>query len=68
MIKDFENNHRILKEELDVVEGWYFYSQNHIKRIGDFILQEPSPLSYDKVKNILLTPERFLEHIRIFEV
>ncbi len=53
-------------EELDILEGWYFYSPTHVKRIADMILSSHQPVVYEEVVKILSAPEQFLSIPKIF--
>ena len=57
----------IADNELDVVDGWFFYSTSHVRRVIDSIRRNTKPLNYERVKSMLLAPERFLSEIKIFE-
>lgn len=54
------------KEELDIIEGWFFYSQKHVERIANIIINPKTCASYDYVKNLLTGPERYLSETQIF--
>lgn len=53
--------------ELDIVEGWYFYSASHVERIANLIKSGKEVHAYDKVVKTLLAAEEFLSEPRIFE-
>lgn len=61
-----ENDYLVCSNELDIVEGWFFYSDKHLKRISDFIINKPSIDTYQHVKQILSAPEKYLSEVRIF--
>lgn len=61
--KDFE----VCSNELDIVDGWFFYSDKHIKRIADLIISHTTIEDYDYVYQILIAPERYLSEVRIFK-
>jgi|BioPla2DNA2_1021312.scaffolds.fasta_scaffold15390_5 hypothetical protein len=56
----------VSSKELDILEGWFLYSDEHIKRIGNFIINKPSIDTYENVKEILTGPEKYLSEVRIF--
>jgi len=53
-------------EELDVIEGWFFYSRPHVNRIVNSILQTTTPQDYKLVYDMLTAPEKFVGTINIF--
>lgn len=55
-------------KELEIVNGWYFYSINHVERVAKIINNETDDTfyNYNKVLDILLSAERFLSETRIF--
>ena len=57
----------IAEQELDNIEGWFFYSVPYIERVTKFLETTPSPEPYGKVLDILNGPEKFLGKMRIFE-
>lgn len=61
-----EKDYILCSDELDIVEGWFFYSDKHLKRIADFIINKPSIDNYEHVKQILSAPEKYLSEVRIF--
>lgn len=54
-----------VSEELDIVEGWYFYSGKHVRRIAELIKQ-CERMDYYEVVRVLLAPEVFLATPKIF--
>lgn len=54
------------KEELDIIEGWFFYSQKHVERIASTIINSKKYDSYAYVKDLLNGPERYLSKTQIF--
>lgn len=56
----------IVSEELDVIEGWFFYSRPHVKRIVDSITKTKQPQDYKHVYDMLTAPENFVGTINIF--
>jgi len=65
--QEFREVSKIAASELDIVEGWYFYSDAHVKRIAELIREGEKPHKYEQVVDILLAPERFLSEARMFE-
>jgi len=57
----------ICTKELDIVDGWFFYSKDHIDRISNFIINNPTINVYSDVVQTLTAPERYLSEIQIFE-
>lgn len=57
---------KLVSEELDVIEGWFFYSHSHIKRIVQYIKTTTNPQSYEDVYKMLTAPEKFVGTINIF--
>lgn len=57
----------VCTKELDIVEGWFFYSNDHIDRISKFIINNPTIDDYSDVVQTLTSPERYLSEIQIFE-
>lgn len=53
--------------ELDIVEGWYFYSAAYVKLIGEMVCANVKPRAYEEVVSILTAAEKFLSEPRIFE-
>ncbi len=53
-------------KELDIVNGWYFYSIAHIQKIAAYINRLSSPMSYESVVQILSAPEMFVGEINAF--
>lgn len=53
--------------ELDIVEGWYFYSASHVERIANLIKSGKEVHAYNKVVKTLLAAEDFLSETRIFK-
>jgi len=62
-----KNEFKVCTKELDIVEGWFFYSNDHIERISKFIINDPTIDAYSDVVQTLTTPERYLSEIQIFE-
>jgi hypothetical protein len=54
-------------EELDIVNGWYFYSEKHIQRITEKIVTSSSFDDYSEVKTILKGPEEYLSTFKMFK-
>lgn len=52
-------------QELDVVYGWFFYSEHYLNRTVDYI-NSLSPMKYQDVVNILSAPERFVGNLQSF--
>lgn len=52
--------------ELDILNGWFFYSDAHIRRIASIIQSSSGTIAYDKVVAILKSPEIFLSRPKIF--
>lgn len=61
---DEEYKHSI--EELDIVNGWFFYSEKHIRRIVNYINEPKNPMTYSAVTKILTAPESFVGQINMF--
>lgn len=53
--------------ELDIVEGWYFYSASHVERIANLIKSGKEVHAYNKVVKTLLAAEEFLSGTRMFK-
>ena len=56
-----------MTEEIEVVSGWYFYSDNYLKRVAKEILKNNTMNEYTKVKEMLEMPRKYLEEIQIFK-
>jgi len=65
--KEIDVVSKSMSEELDIIEGWYFYSIPHIKRISKLIQTPPKPYQYEEVVKIMLAPETFLSNVRFLE-
>lgn len=52
--------------ELDVVEGWFFYSRPHVERIANAITNNVHPQDYKNVYAMLTAPEKFVGTVNIF--
>ena len=57
---------KIVSEELDVIDGWFFYSHSHIKRIVQYLKSAKNPQKYEAVYAMLTAPEKFVGTINIF--
>ena len=55
----------ITKKELDIINGWFFYSESYIKRTVDYI-NNLKPINYTEVVEILSGPERFVGTMQSF--
>ena len=75
-IKNYKNKLRQLKscfcikykasiKELNIVKGWFFYSEAYIKRTVDYI-NNLNPINYTEVVEILSGPERFVGTMQSF--
>lgn len=68
-ITDLENQiereQKLCLQELDVVCGWFFYSEQYIGRTVNFI-NSLSPVKYQDVVDILSAPERFVGNLQSF--
>lgn len=53
-------------QELDIINGWFFYSKPHLKRIIQYI-ENTAPISYNRVVDTLLAPEKFIGTINMFK-
>jgi len=62
----FQNFRNQLSEEIEVVEGWFFYSKKHIERIVQLIDDDREPMRYIDLVDILTKPERLLSKEFIF--
>lgn len=51
--------------ELDIVNGWYFYSNAYIQRVAKY-LNTLSPMNYSDVVDLLSAPERFVGSLQSF--
>lgn len=51
--------------ELDIVNGWFFYSDAYIQRVVKY-LNTLSPMNYSDVINLLSAPERFVGSLQSF--
>lgn len=67
LIPELKKQKRISDKELDIVCGWYFYSEAHIKRIIKYIDSGVKPIQYKKMVKILSAPEKFVSEIHMFE-
>lgn len=52
-------------QELDVVYGWFFYSENYLNRTVQYI-NSLAPMNYQDVVDILSAPERFVGNLQSF--
>lgn len=53
------------QQELEVVYGWFFYSESYLERIVNYI-NNLSPMKYKEVVDILSQPERFVGNLQSF--
>ena len=67
LIPELKKQKKISDKELDIVCGWYFYSEAHIKRIIKYIDRGAKPIQYQKMVKILSAPEKFVGEIHLFE-
>ncbi len=67
LIPELKMQKKISDKELDIVCGWYFYSEAHIKRIIKYIDSGAKPIQYQKMVKILSAPEKFVSEIHMFE-
>ena len=67
LIPELKKQKRISDKELDIVCGWYFYSESHINRIIKYIDSGVKPIQYQKMVKILSAPEKFVSEIHMFE-
>lgn len=65
--KEIEKEIPLMTEEIEVVSGWYFYSDNYLKRVAKEILKNNTMNEYTKVKEMLEMPRKYLEEIQIFK-
>lgn len=56
-----------LKDELDIVEGWFFYSKAHINRIAEKLINH-RPDEYSEIKEQLEFAEKYLGETNIIKV
>lgn len=54
-------------QELDIKEGWFFYSKTHVESVIQSIVNSIQPMQYDDVLRILNGPENFVGKIQIFK-
>ncbi len=67
LIPELKKQKKISDNELDIVCGWYFYSEAHIKRIINYIDKGSQPIQYQKMVKILSAPEKFVSEIHMFK-
>ena len=67
LLPELKRHKKVSDNELDIVYGWYFYSEQHIKRIIKYIDSDCKPIQYQKMVRILSAPEKFISEIHIFE-
>jgi len=67
LLPELKRYKKVSDNELDIVYGWYFYSEQHIKRIIKYIDSGCKPIQYQKMVRILSAPEKFISEIHIFE-
>lgn len=60
-----QKEQEITNKELDIVNGWFFYSEAYIKRTVDYI-NNLKPINYTEVVEILSGPERFVGTMQSF--
>ncbi len=63
---DLNEEQKEIAGELDVVNGWFFYSEQHILRIADYIHKLTAPTSYERVVEILSAPEQLVGSLLAF--
>lgn len=67
LLPELKRCKKVSDNELDIVYGWYFYSEQHIKRIIKYIDRGYKPMQYQKMVKILSAPEKFISEIHMFE-
>ena len=67
LLPELKRYKRVSDNELDIVYGWYFYSESHIKRIIKYIDSDCKPIQYQKMVKILSAPEKFISEIHMIE-
>ena len=67
LLPELKKCKKVSDNELDIVCGWYFYSESHIKRIIKYIDSGCKPMQYQKLVKILSAPEKFISEIHMFE-
>ena len=65
---DVEKLETICLNEIEISEGWFFYSDKYIKRVAEIINKANINIDfqYNELKNILLKPETILRKITVF--
>lgn len=63
---ELEEQYILSSNELDIVNGWFFYSKSHIERIIQYINSNATPIPYQKVVETLSAPEHFVGNINSF--
>ena len=56
-------------EEIEIMNGWFLYSESYIKKVEKIIKAEKIKIefNYNELVNKLLTPERILKRITLFK-
>ena len=56
-------------EEIEIMNGWFLYSESYIKKVEKIIKTEKIKIefNYNELVNKLLTPERILKRITLFK-
>jgi hypothetical protein len=56
-------------EEIEIMNGWFLYSESYIKKVSKIIKAEKIKIefNYNELVNKLLTPERILKRITLFK-
>ncbi len=56
-----------MQEELDVVNGWFFYSNKYLKKVAEALALNANYDLYENVREKFLWPEKYLRDVRFFK-
>ncbi len=64
---ELEKEERDIDPEIKVVAGWYFYSDKYIERLAEKIINDRKFENYERVRETLMMPKKYLAEIHFFE-
>lgn len=66
--KNLQTSKTDMENEIDVIEGWFLYSQRYVENIADKIIKFTKADDYHRVLEIMQGPRLYLSDVRLFVV